>query len=577
MRGAINPRMKRRVGVVWVLLLGMANEMFAQAPSRVHVTVGPSGLPAQIEIREAEEELPLGARGLEGDARMAELRAIGRGAQLRAPVRLEVIQKGQVILAEPVGEPTREGDAVKGSLRAGSVALNVTVRGEGGALELTVETLSGEMERLALVIEPGGAIDFALAGFPLPGMDPASFSVKGGEGEVWRVDAPVPEHLFVGNGDRGWTVIPGEGWRVGPEAPVSTLMRAPDGTMTWRLFLVHQPRAVDGRGRATLMFLTHPQRFRPTDARRQGWLTWPHPEAEAAPAPLNWKGYRSFQPASAVLRADGAGLYESQAPWAVLGVGTGGDTEAAEGAGRYPARLFRFLAGTHAGQIRRIEGVSGQTIRSGGNPFPDRALLGLALVHDIGVDVGRLAHLVEGARIVGVLQRFGYFETDELTERIPWWRSAGLLRYGEGAGEADLFSDRPGESDPAARVRATVYRRPVREGARQTHTLIVLYNENPTMVRDQLYILNPEAVFGGSNGITAGEVMGAWDFSFMPDHNDWSKAGVVLGAKPAEIVLRDEEEGGVVRRQAAKGGVETYGPNLAIRGRDFRILYGRGR
>ncbi len=576
----MNPGMIKRTVAVVAVVAGVAQ---AQRDDRVRVTAGAGGLPDQIAIAAAPWELPLQSRGASDEAQTAVLTRIGRGPQLRAPVRLEVVRNGQTEAAVAAGAATRDGETAKGRLKAGPTTIDVAARGTGGTLELALTYGGGSVDSLALVFELAGTVDFALAGAPKPGLSPQSLALKAGEGLVWSCAGGVPTHLFVGSGDRGWTVLGGDaaGWRVKPDAPVSTLTRGADGTVTWRLFLVNAPGKLEGTKTAALTLLTHPQRQKPDDWRRQAWLAWPPTAEQGAAAPaLTQAEFLAFKAGPAVLRADAASAYEPFCGYAVLAEASGGDAVDAQQdvIVRYPAALFRYLAGTHAGQVRRIEGNSATLTGAGANRTLDRTLLGRALVNDIGVDAARLAHLADGARVLGILERFGAFEADGETEVIPWWRTAGVIRFGEGASADDVFSFVPGEDDPASRVRVAVYRRPLRKGAKETHSLVVLFNENEARVRDQLYVLNPELVFGGNNVLKDIEVATSYPFSRMPDNNDWSKASVVLENRMrTDAVMRDEEDGGVVRRVAAKDGIETYGPMISIGGRDFRIFYGRGK
>ena len=63
--------------------------MTVRTPRQV-ITLDPTGLPAQVEIKADPTELPLDKRHPRVKVDEALLAAIGRGKQLRAPMRLEV-------------------------------------------------------------------------------------------------------------------------------------------------------------------------------------------------------------------------------------------------------------------------------------------------------------------------------------------------------------------------------------------------------------------------------------------------------------------------------------------------------
>jgi hypothetical protein len=324
------------------------------------------------------------------------------------------------------------------------------------------------------------------------------------------------------------------------------------------------------------MLITHPSQHRPADARREAWLGW-SPGAEPAARPALEPAARVVAEKIKVVRADAAAAYESLSTHVLLAGTAGGDAVslAQDHVDVYPLPLFRYLAGTFAGQVRRIVPNGAGIVAAGDDRTFDRGVLGRALLHDIGVDAAGLTHLADAATVVKALHELQFFDGRD-TQVIPYWRSSDVVRFGESFNEEDAFN--LGAANPAGAVRVTVYRKLVKPGAPASHALIVILNEGAQAIRDQLYVVSPPAVFGGPNGLQNAEVIDRHDFRRLPNNSDWGKPGIrsVTGSKVA-AVLRDVEDNGVVYQAAGKDGVETYGPTIFVGPHDFRLLYGRGR
>jgi len=123
------------------------------------------GLPAQLQIRAAEADLPLRLRG--GDApTVAALQALGRGPQLSVPMRIEAVLAGEPAVATAMnaalpqvvdGAVVVQSDWQAGALH-GTIALRYT---NDGAISGRVRTRSGgaAVERLDLSLSwPGRSI-----------------------------------------------------------------------------------------------------------------------------------------------------------------------------------------------------------------------------------------------------------------------------------------------------------------------------------------------------------------------------------------------------------------------------------
>jgi len=560
---------------------------------RRRIEVGPSGLPQQIVVQPQEHELPLELRGGAGEVPANMLSAIGRGPQLRGPVRLEGTIDGKEVVAEFA--KTAAPKLVEGRVtamaegRLGPLTVNVeSVYGEGGALQATLTYAgNGKIDELALVMEIAGPVDVVVpragALTRLEGLAEETFALGADEGVVWANgtapgSAPgVVRHLYVGSGDRGWTWLCDDesGWLIDPKQPTMTLSRDAAGTLTWRVLLVNRPGAVKGKHTLSFALVTHPARPKPSSHRSEAWLAWPHPDVAAATPAVSGKALASGG-TSAVLRADCATPLEASVAYALLSGPAGGDAISAEQdhINVYPLAFMRYLAGTHTGQVRRLLPNAAELVSPGGERRLDRSLIARALLHDIGLDAAGLAHLADAATVVRALQEFGLFKGDGQTEFVPYWRSRDILRYGEEFDADDAFAT--AETDPAGRVYVSVFRRPAGQGGKRAQALILIVNEGDQPVRDQLYILSPAHLFGGPNRLTDRDVVSGYDFSNLPDNSDWGKPGMQSTRYKSAAVLRDAEDQGTVRMVAAEDGIEAYGPHIFVRSHDFRLFYGTG-
>lgn len=238
----------------------------------------------------------------------------------------------------------------------------------------------------------------------------------------------------------------------------------------------------------------------------------------------------------------------------------------------YPLSLFRFCAGTNKGLCTKITADTTRHVHPGDNEIHDRAILGRALLHDIGVDLGRQTHVEEFIRTINILSKFGYFE-NEHTEMVPYWRSSGLVHYGERATNDEFELDK---EDPFAKVYITVYRRPLdtTDLKKGFKCLFVVHNESDKAVRSKLYITNPKALFGGPNNLAAGDIRGEYPLPEGADVSVFGDWGSMRSQTPA---LKDAEDGGLL----AKGfsgehrpiKEEYYGP-LYVPAHGFRLIYG---
>jgi hypothetical protein len=568
--------------------------------ARHRIALAETGLPAQIVIEHAADELPLELRGRRGRVPADLLRQIGRGEQLASPIRIEAVVEGEPVAAKPAAAAkiARRDGAVHcaAKLAAGPVGVALDLRyGAGGGLSGTIayQAAGGRIDELALVVDLAGMVDTVVPGEPAGqetrAIPRGRFDVPPGDGLVWgnaladagdanRAAPGVPARCFVGSGDRGFTWLTDEsaGWVVDPSASVMTLRRDEGGRVRWRIRLVNHPAAIKGQHKVSFALLTHPARYRRDGRRRAEWLAPGAADATCAHPDATVSGYRRAGPRD-TLRADAAVVYEAKTRRGILcgPAGGAGLSRAQDLADTCPMKLFRYLAGTHTGLSARLVPNAAKLTVPGANPAPDRVAMGRALLHDVGLDAARIAHRTQALRVAAALRAFGYFEADGKTEFLPYWRNASAIRFGA-AFEADSAFELT-TSDPLARVRTSVYRRPA--GTQGAEALIVVLNETDRPVREQLYILDPARIFGGENTIRERDICSQYDFSRMPPQSDWGR-GPMLGRRSAGgkggIVLEDVENHGIVQRPAAKDGTEVYGP-VYVPAHGFRLLRGHRR
>ncbi|MCZ7644587.1 MAG: hypothetical protein M5U26_04765 [Planctomycetota bacterium] len=568
-----------------------------QSP-RLAVVFEPSGWPAQLAIKPAPAELPLHARAAKGPPADELLAAIGRGPRLRNPMRLEARANGAVLkeeVAAPAQPVLQDGAvAAASALKLGPVNVKLATRfGADGALraELEFDTGGQSVEALELIMDLRQPLHTLVVGPPtgeqvqiLPAQ---AFSIPPREGALWgnaeqdakaagRPAPGVPEHLFVGGGDFGFTLLTtAAGWQVDPTASCMTLERDAKLEPTLRLRLINRPAKLDRPAKVGLTWLVHPATFPAPRRRRTAWLEWPHAQAAAAPFAAADRA-KTLAQKPALARADAASLLEAAAPAVLLEGPAGGAGVSAEQdlAATVPAELFQYLAATHTGLTARLAPNARALTQPGRNPAPDRMALGRALLHDIGLDAGGLANPADAARVMGALEAFGFFDAEDL-ERVPYWRSSALVRYGPlFEKEQDLAVT---ETDPYAQVYVTLYRKPRLENQKPAgvDVLLVVVNESDKPVRERLYFADAKAVFGGPNRQLDSALRGAYDYSRLPPGADWARAHGNAKAKGSPC-LKDLEDGGVVDQMKSKGGSgEIYGP-LHVPARGMRLLYAFG-
>ncbi|MBM4149779.1 MAG: hypothetical protein FJ224_12180 [Lentisphaerae bacterium] len=606
-------------------------ERVATTPRHVF-TLGDTGLPEQLAIRAATNDVPLAWRA-EKEWPDALLSNIGRGPQLASPMRLEAMVDGLsvVVKAEAPAVLSQHdhgveavakwrADKLKGNLRV--------VYAEDGSMtwRVTYDATETDLDRLDLVIEIAGPVDTAIAGNPVAlavkEQMPAEYGTLDTKpGVVWlngrnpkgdgNFHQEQVSHFFLGNGDRGFTWLAGDGLEIDRDESSIGVELTSAKVTRWRIALVNKS-ARRGEATATFTILTHPARSKADDRRLVQWQVWP---GQAATPGLT-AGERSTCK-DELVRADAGSVCEAAAKRALLEGAAGGEAlgAAATVADRFPLGLFRYLAAPHTALTAQVRPNSAALTSAGASPAPDRVVLGRALLHDIGVDLRGLARRVEAANVLRALDEFGYFENDGKTEFLPYWRTRGIFQYGE-AFEDDLGFATTTEN-PTARTRVSAFIRPTKaEKVRNTQvirrkTLFVLVNEGTNAVRDYLYIWNPNYVFAGPNRLQAEHIYSQLDFSRIAPDGDWQRnrvertlpelikdrAGRATGlVKMNGIISRhhmselmDVESVGIVRiaerevqfakefygDDLVKNGFQMYGP-IYVPARGMRLLFGEG-
>ncbi len=580
-------------------------------------TLDASGLPAQIVIHADPRDLPLEKRSSRAQVEDAELIALGRGPTLREPLRLLAVVNGQVQAAKVTSpaKPAGKSDSqavYRSTLQAGPIQMELETTYEcDGAILCKLTYSGGKVDSLELVLDVLGPVDLAYAGLPA-GYKPGaieyaklSTALAPDEGVVWdsltgppAAKGPFLGYLYFGSGDRGFTFLcdGATGWTLDAKAPAMTIERDKAGQATWRAKFINAPGAPAGKKTVEFGLLTHPSRPRPAHYLKQQWLAWTSGTDGRVPADglgattlaNRAKLKAAARTAKEPLALPGmltAGALESVAATGEMTGGAGADIVSVEkdGAVLYPASLFRVLAAPYTGLAVRIRTNIGQVVTPGDLASPARITLGRALAHGIGADLAGLAQPVDFLRVVKALEAFGAFD-DEDTEVIPYWRSAGVARYGEPFDASSGFE--LSEGDPYAQVYITIYRRPIRDPGNQRvrgyKALFVILNESGQAVRERLFIVDPKRVLGNANNFATGPMsdpaFGALDMSrilAMAPQVDWrEEISLADWRMKGATYLLDLEDHGRVKSAANKGrSEEIYGP-LFVHPHDFRILYG---
>jgi len=264
--------------------------------------VAPSGLPEQITIEPDPRELPLEKRGATGPGAQAsrlqlsdeELLGLGRGPQLRAPMRFEAVVDGQRVPAKvkrkaKLARKWQSEFEYESKLEVGPVAVEMVTRYDCDGSMHVVLTYGSEkpakVEGFEMLMDVAGLTDLALSaahGGGMAGADVWECTLPEGEGVVWdsaKLERPELYYshfipwLWFGSADRAftWYSDSDENWLIDRDGSTMTLERDQDGNVTWRVKFINHPVEVQGSRQIKFSMLVHPAKRKPENFR---WIAW---------------------------------------------------------------------------------------------------------------------------------------------------------------------------------------------------------------------------------------------------------------------------------------------------------------
>lgn len=274
------PWMHNQIGlddVVWEPFVPIRVEANGCETLNHHFTLAASGLPQQIFIKPAVRDLPLARRAPDTDLSDEELTRLGRGPQLRAPLRLVVTVGGQALAAEVIrpAKVARQWQSeieYVSTLRAGPLTIELTTQYDcDGAMSVTLgysSDAAAVIDQFELVAEIAGPMDMTAG--------------EGKTGLVWSSAEEDPELYYshfvpwlrIGSNERAfsWICRNEEGWLLDRDGPAMTLHRDANDQVTWRVKFINHPAEVAGRREIAFSILTHPSKPKPANYRRLAWL-----------------------------------------------------------------------------------------------------------------------------------------------------------------------------------------------------------------------------------------------------------------------------------------------------------------
>lgn len=583
------------------------------------IIVSETGFPEQIYIKPDPRDLPLELRETALALDNPALVEFGRGARLRQPIRLVANVGGNNVeasVAAPaqIAKETPGQISYRAELKLGTVSATATTSyGSEGAITFDIQwKTAGPVASLEVVIDFQGAVTHAYRGLPsdfkpdavqrdtLDVLLPTATDMV-----VWSNLSPWPaardatvRYLYVGSLDSGFTWL-ADDWSVASAAEPMMLVRRDKAGNASLHILLHNAPAEAAEGHHTFALLTHPAKPRPRGFRKTQWLNWgkPHSLEPMADGVENatlkrWQSLKKQAgPAEQIAGGFTGAALEAFAGRIELTGFAGAYAASAEkdNVRLYPNSLFAVLAAPYTGVPVRVQSNMRKLASSGEAPSYDRQYLGRALLHDIGAAITGFKQPYQYVRLINALEEFGFFDTDKI-EVLPYWRNAHIIRYGELWSADDTFE--VDERNPAEGVYVTAYRKPiVQDGKNGCAALIVVMNENDRPVRERLYILDREKVFGGKNRLTAADLIRKYPFDVLPERSSWqgakgsyshwhgsraSKEETFKWLKGPSPVLRDMEDDSFVEHFPTRDAPppEVYGP-LYINARDYRLLYGQ--
>lgn len=583
------------------------------------IVVAPTGLPEQLFIKPLPAELPLEMRGKNTPLDDQALVALGRGPQLRSPMRLTATILGKQVDAEVTAaaqlvEQTPAHITYRSAAVCGPVKADLTVTYYcDGAMVFNISSKTEEKtDALELVLDIRGPVTHAYRGLPsnfrpdavgrdaLDTLVPADTdAIVWSNLDEWAGKAqPNLTYLYVGSLDRGFTLLADQWFIIDKQSPTATISRDRAGNASLHLYLLNSPTD-EAEVQHTFALIIHPAKPRPKDYRTAQWLGQTQ-GAELISDGVEHTTLKAFLAARTKAKTGtvgglSGGAFESMASEVELTGFAGAFSISPEqdNVRLYPNSLFAVMAGPYRGLPTRVQTNMRGLATAGEALSYDRQIIGRALVHDIGAAIQGFKQPLQHLQVVRALEEFGYFDDTEI-EVLPYWRNGSILRYGEKYEEDDPFALT--EENPAAGVYVTAYRKPFeKDGKRGYAAMIAVMNENDHPVRERLYILDTEKLLGGLCRLTAFDLFETYPFQAVPKESDWRPdrvKGIYAGhnsrrsgldstfkwleggaGKPP--VLRDMEDNSFVEHFPLRYAPppEVYGP-LYIPARDFRLLYG---
>ncbi|MBM4163339.1 MAG: hypothetical protein FJ222_02710 [Lentisphaerae bacterium] len=292
------PWMENTIGLsdtVWEPFTPIAADDKGFSTLKHRFTVGASGLPTQIDIRPDSRELPLELRGADAKVPAETLLGLGRGPQLRAPMRLEAVIGGKRVPAKVI-TPAKAVRTWKSEIEYASTLQIGPIQAElrmqydcDGSMHATLNWGSdapAKIDRLEMVTEIAGTVDLAISqcisgGGDQVGADRWECSLPNTPGVVWDSTMTRLElfysrfipWIWFGSADRGWSYYSknDEGWILDREGSAMQIERDKAGNVTWRVIFVNHPAEVKEKRTITFTLLTHPAKPKPENARLYAW------------------------------------------------------------------------------------------------------------------------------------------------------------------------------------------------------------------------------------------------------------------------------------------------------------------
>ena len=257
-------------------------------------TLAPSGLPAQIFIKPHERDLPLEMRGAGASPSAEFLSDIGRGPQLRRPIRLIARVDGKEYEGEVTqpATPTRVWQSeieYVSELKVGPLDVELRTQYDcDGAMSCSLTYGSDKpvtLDGFEMLMDVKGPVDLKASGM-WPGMVGADIWECGlpmQEGVIWdSADMGYPDLFYThfipwfwfGSGDRAftWFCDSDKDWILDRKGSTMTLERNAEGAVTWRTKFVNHTAPVSGQRTIDFTLLTHPSKSKPKGFRNQAWF-----------------------------------------------------------------------------------------------------------------------------------------------------------------------------------------------------------------------------------------------------------------------------------------------------------------